>query len=112
MLGLGLSATADDHKATIITFDAPGAGSTAAGQGTYSYGINTPGAVTGWYIDGGWVWHGFLRAPDGSITTFDAPGAGTSAYLGTVPYSINTEGAITGFYIDSGIAVHGFLRKP
>jgi hypothetical protein len=31
------------------------------------------------------VAHGFVRAPNGVITTFDAPGAGTGAGQGTFP---------------------------
>jgi hypothetical protein len=123
MLGLGLSATA--QWPTIITFDAPGAG-TAAGQGTQAPGINPAGAITGFYSDSKNVMHGFLRAPDGTITTFDAPGAGSetvAGFLGTVvagflggqgtyPISINLAGAIAGFYVDSSNAAHGFLRAP
>ena len=32
--------------------------------------------------DGNNVSHGFLRAPDGTMTTFDVPGAGTGAFTG------------------------------
>src|SRR5438874_684561 len=49
-----------------------------------------------------------------SITTFDAPGAGTGPFPeGTFPYSpliINPNGAITGWYTDSAQVSHGFLR--
>jgi hypothetical protein len=56
------------------------------------------------------VYHGFLRAPDGTFTTFDAPGAGTGAYQGTFAISINPAGAITGYYTDASNVDHGFLR--
>ena len=49
--------------------------------------------------------HGFLRAPDGTITTFDPPGS-----IYTVPTSINPSGAITGYYQDASQGWHGFLR--
>jgi hypothetical protein len=95
------------------TFDVPGAGTVPyTGQGTYAFDINLAGAIVGEYQDSGNVYHGFLRTPEGRITTFDAPGAGTGEYQGTYPWSINPAGAITGFYVDSGNASHGFLRLP
>src|SRR5207249_4679597 len=48
-----------------------------------------------------------------TITTFDAPGAGTGAFQGTFPFSpliMNPNGAITGWYTDSALVSHGFLR--
>ena len=45
---------------TIITFDAPGAG-TGPGQGTLSFAINPAGLITGFYVDAGDAIHGFLR---------------------------------------------------
>jgi hypothetical protein len=109
MLGLGLSATA--LQPPIIPIDVLGAG-TAAGQGTYAFSINDVGAITGWYVDANWVWHGFVRAPNGFITTFEAPGAGTGidSYEGTVAFMIGPTGAITGFYEDASEVNHGFLR--
>ena len=41
---------------------------------TAPYSINPAGAITGVYDDGTRN-HGFLRAPDGTFTTFDIPGA-------------------------------------
>ncbi len=55
--------------------------------------------------------HGFLRARDGTFTTFDAPGAGKGANQGTFASSINPAGAITGTYKDASMVSHGFLRK-
>jgi hypothetical protein len=46
------------------------------------------------------------------ITTFKAPGAGTTAGFGTFPKSINVAGAITGHYSDPNNVKHGFLRSP
>ncbi len=108
-------------------FYAPGAGN-GDGQGTYMatfYGLTPAGAITGWYIDPSNVMHGYLRGAHGSITDFDASGAGTdsSACLGgsvppgwppllegTQPVSVNPEGAVTGSYGDENCAFHGFLR--
>jgi hypothetical protein len=58
------------------------------------------------------VSHGFLRAPDGKFTTFDAPGAGTGAGQGTVAFGMNAECEITGYYVDATNVGHGFLRSP
>ncbi|SRR5713226_5265785 len=65
------------------------------------------GAITGPYFTS-FGNHGFLRAPDGTFTTFDAPGA----VFGTRPSSINPAGAITGSYTDASFGGHGFLRAP
>ena len=67
--------------------------------------------MTGWYIDGGDVSHGFVRQHDGAFTTFDAPGAGTGPGQGTRGFSIAPNGVVTGFLLDSNIVVHGFVRE-
>jgi hypothetical protein len=60
------------------------------------------------------VWHGFVRDPNGKITPFDAPGAGTGPYQGTgVNYtcpSLNNAGVLAGYYIDGDNLNHGYLR--
>jgi hypothetical protein len=56
----------------IITYDVAGAG-TVAFQGTLSQGINPEGTIAGNYLDASYVSHGFVRASDGTIITFDAP---------------------------------------
>ena len=94
----------------IATFDAPDAG-TASSQGTYvetpSGGINPAGTITGYSVDTNNVAHGFVRAPDGAIITFDAPGS-----IFTLGNSINPAGAVTGDYGDASGVFHGFLRAP
>ena len=112
-LGLGLSTSA--QKLHIIAFDAPGADRTTGSfNGTFASGINNWGAITGSYVDANDVYHGFLRSPGGSFTTFEAPGADTTpgSFNGTVPNSINDLGAITGEYFDATGFGHGFLRSP
>lgn len=94
---------------TTTTFDAPGAG-TGPFQGTFTIGINTNGAITGWYVDAANVNHAFVRASDGTITTFDVPGAGTGPFQGTSAQAINGPGAVTGEYVDAGDVNHGFVR--
>jgi len=99
---------------TFATFDPPGAG-TGAYQGTYPAifsGITPEGATIGEYLDANNVWHGYLRAPDGTITEFDYNNAGTGAGQGTGTSGINPAGEIVGWYIDANNVYHGFLRAP
>jgi len=56
--------------------------------------------------------HGFLRAADGVITTFDVPDAGTGPGQGTRAANINPSEAIAGRYIDSSDVSHDFLCAP
>lgn len=114
-LGVGLSRNAGGT--TITTFDAPGAG-TAPGQGTVAFGINPAGAIAGFTRDANFARHGFLRAPDGTITVFDDPNAGTcSTSCGTIgngqgtrAFAINPAGVITGSYTDNSGRCHGYVR--
>jgi hypothetical protein len=94
-----------NHQPTIITFDVSGAG-TGVNQGTFPVAINPKGAITGTYVDSNNVSHGFLRAPDGTVTTFDP----TDDVNGIFVAGINPAGAITGSYFDSNLLFHGFLR--
>jgi hypothetical protein len=59
--------------------------------------INPTEAITGLYGIAGDLKrpHAFLRAGDGTFTTFDAPRAGTETFYGTQPISINLT-AFTG----------------
>src|SRR5580704_19782986 len=94
---------------TITNFDAPDAG-TGSGQGTFPWGlddINPSGAITGFYIDSSNAAHGFVRAPDGAITEFDAPGSAGD----TAAYGINPAGTIAGDDC-SATKCYGFLRSP
>jgi hypothetical protein len=74
---------------------------------TCPFGINDAAAVAGSYLDTAGNYHGFLRARDGDITTFDAPGAG--AYTGAI--GINNKGTIAGNFTDSNGINHGFIRS-
>jgi hypothetical protein len=76
--------------------------------------MNDEGAITGYYLDANNVNHGFLRSPEGKVTSFDAPGADTTPndYNGTFPVSINDLGAVTGYYVDANNVIHGFLMFP
>src|SRR2546422_30466 len=98
----------------ITTFDAPNAG-TGPGQGTIVFSVdclNPAGAITATSLDANNVFHGVLRAPDGTMTTFDVPGAGTGPFQGTLTFGINPAGTIEGDYVDSSDVTHGFVRSP
>lgn len=76
----------------------------------YPTGINDAGQVTGEYVrsDGE---SGFVRGPDGQLTTFSVPGA-----LATEAAKINDAGQIVGRYsedtalVDDSARVRGFVR--
>src|SRR5580704_9787706 len=101
----GFLRTPDGH---IISFDAPGAGLGAnLNQGTVAYSINDLGVIAGQFQDASYVFHGFVRYPNGYFTTFDAPGAGTGASQGTIAEGINPAGTVAGWYVDENNVVHG-----
>ena len=87
-------------------------------QGTYMAQngncINAVGAIAGFTIDAVYDEHGYVRYPNGAITTFDAPGAGTTPYTyqGTWPNAINLGGTIVGYITDTNTTNHGFVRYP
>jgi hypothetical protein len=94
---------------TFTTIDPPGSIGAYVGNyfGLVGPPINPAGAITGTYLDASGVQHGFLRARDGTFTTFDPPGSTL-----TVPQGINAARTITGFYFDVNSVFHGFLRAP
>src|SRR5215813_1453011 len=47
-----------------------------------------------------------------TITTIDAPGAGTGPFQGTYALGVNASGTIMGFIRDAGNIRHGFVRAP
>jgi hypothetical protein len=52
-----------------------------------------------------------VSAPNGAITTFDVPGAGTGPFQGTIGGSgITPAGTATGYYVDASNVYHGFAR--
>lgn len=112
LCGLLWGSTASAQQPHIITFDAPGAIATVPDD------LTVTGTVVGFYFDNSFVAHGFLRAPDGNFTPFDAPGAGTAFYYingsfdGTFPLGINQFGAVVGYYNDANAVSHCFVRGP
>ena len=101
---------ADKPQPTIITFDAPGAGTGGPFQGTLVAGINPAGVIAGGFLDANEVEHTYLCFPNGTFTTFDAPGAGTGPFQGTGPNGINPAGATTGTVTDANNVTHGYVR--
>jgi len=81
----------DISAPTFTTFDVTGAG-TSALQGTGGLSINSAGIIAGSYIVAGNVTHGFVRAANGAITPFNAPGAGTGNNQGTFPSASTRQG--------------------
>src|ERR1700693_554074 len=95
---------------TFTQIDAPDAGTGPSPQGTFPseftpMGINSPGQITGFYVDASSVQHGFVRDHNGKITEFDPPGS-----ILTNPNAIDAPGDITGFYFDANFVGHAFLR--
>jgi hypothetical protein len=70
---------------------------------TIPMGINNAGTIVGYYGSG--RAQGFLRQPDGSVTTIDYPGV-----FSTAPSSINNLGVIVGKWNDSSNNRHGWIR--
>jgi hypothetical protein len=99
---------------SITSFDVPTTCTVAAPpadcafEGTWAGGINLVGTVVGVYFGEDGVPHGFWRAANGSITTFDVQRRG---YL-TDPISLNDFGQITGIAFDARFVTHGLLVTP
>ena len=104
-----------NRRGAVTSFDIPGAAYLVV------KGNNNRGEVVGEYVDFGAVpgpdgllppnsVHGFIREPDGQITTFDVP----SPYLHDIG-DINDRGQIVGYYYDPTRPFNlsgGFLREP
>jgi hypothetical protein len=116
-LAVSVQSSAHGQTPKFIEFDAPNSSSSAcapSGCGTYAYASNGWGLIVGYNVDVNIVAHGFLRHPDGSIATFDAPGAGASdgTSEGTYATSINDQGEVAGQLLDANLVYHGFIRYP
>ena len=108
---VGLASLASvGYAQTVTTFDAPNAGFTIATA------INSAGQITGYYEDTiDQITRGFLREPDGTITTFDGPPLTLTYTSFTFARTINSAGQIAGSYFESSVPAgesrgHGFLR--
>jgi uncharacterized membrane protein len=99
-----------DSHGTICVFNFPGTNTQ-----TYPGGINPRGEIVGTWInyDGPYLSqaHGFLRQPDGTLTSIDVGGPD---FPDTSIDAINAEGRSVGFYDNFNVAGkegHAFLRE-
>lgn len=92
--------SAGDHGFVGNTvFNVPGA------FATYGFGIDNSGAVAGFHTDiAGGAGSGFVRASDGSFSTFQVGGQPTYAYG-------IANGAVVGTYVDAVAGALGFIRS-
>lgn len=111
----GFVRTVANGTATFTTFDVAEAG-TSTKQGTFPMNIDATGNITGLYKDANGLFHGFLRAANGTITApIDAPGASTGAsgsgftFSGTIALGLDATGDIMGIYADTNSVFHGFV---
>jgi len=98
-----------DATGAITTFDAPNACLTSR-DGTWATGINAGGVVTGYYYTSAGqtcLAHGFVRAVDGTITSFDVPNAFQTLALGE-----NDKGEIVGEWFGTACDRCAFVRSP
>lgn len=101
--GLALIALVSSaNAATYTVFDPIGS------RNTRAMSINRSGEITGYYDAGDFNAHGFVRAPDGTISTFDIPGE-----TRTYPISIDDKGGVGGHYesLNQGLPERGFVRS-
>ena len=83
----------------MATFSVSGAAS------TYPFAISNNGVIVGTYALNG-VPHGFMRASNGAITTFDPEGS-----VATQGYAVNSSGTTAGYFFTySGSPAQGFTR--
>ena len=94
--------------AGVISFDPAGS------IDTLPMGLNAKGSIAGRYDDPDGNIHGFLRARNGTITTFDASDPVAQQTPGAVPCwtyatGINSKNTVVG-YQDGGCPLQGFIR--
>ena len=80
---------------------------------TVPVNINAKNETVGYYYGSGYGTdvHAFLHGSDGTISQFDAPGAGSGSYQGTYPLDIASDGPVVGYYLDASNVLHGFIRS-
>ena len=100
----GFVRTPDGEFVTFDDSQAPAG--TGSFQGTSAVSINDLGVIAGTYTDANYAVHGFVRTPNGNITTFDAPASSGYTRVG----SINNFGAIAGQFYGTDGAFHNFVR--
>lgn len=107
-LGLGLTAAvllaparAGGGEYIFQTIDAPG----AAG-GTFAFGVNASGLVSGYTIDGSGGYHGFVWQ-DGTATTLDY--TGIPGVAATFLFQDNSAGQVAGYYTGTDGDSHSLI---
>ena len=74
---------------------------------TFPMSVNDSLTVTGYYIDQAGAREGFIRNPDGKLTTFAVAGSTV-----TSPVAINAAGEIAGSSVSATGISYGFVRYP
>jgi len=88
----------------IVTFDYPNS------SDTHPTALNFKGEITGYYLASS-EYHGFVRRPNGSFTSFDVPLPPGGFPPNAIPMDINDFGQITGLFAFE-VQFHSFLRQP
>jgi len=78
-------------------------------QRTFATVVNDNFVIVGEYVDLAGVGHGSVGEADGSLSSFDIPGADTPFDI--YPRGINSSAEITGWYTASDYTFHGCLRN-
>jgi hypothetical protein len=115
---IGFVVHPDGYSATFSVPLLPRADPGCAAE-TIPQGINAAGVIAGWYYNRcNQVSQGFVRSPEGVLTTWESPGGIFAEspvvfdLFGSHWISINAAGDITGSYIDQLLLQHGFVRNP
>jgi hypothetical protein len=99
--------TLDDPLATQNP-SAPLLPSGAIANGTYAFGINDSGNISGYYFDDNFLAHGFIYDKStNQYNTLDHP----EGVNGTDVLGINNSGDAVGYYIDNNGSINGFLYR-
>jgi hypothetical protein len=97
--GLGFAFDAQAGPVSYITINPPNS------VNTQIVGINDKGEIAGGYSDGVGN-RGFIRATDGTITTFDPSAVGATTISG-----LSSKGAVAGTYNTNSTPQVGFVRE-
>ena len=87
------------------TIDAPGPGSATTG-GTYAFGVNASGLVSGYYEDASGAYHGFIWQ-NGKATSIDY--TGISGVSQTFLFQDNSSGQVAGYYTGADGTSHSLI---
>jgi uncharacterized membrane protein len=92
---------------TFTVFDLPGVVTIFGPHGEdVPFDMNAAGEIAATYQDSNGHFHGFVRSPQGDITTFSVQGS-----VDTYAYGINAGGTVVGYYRDANNMTHGYVRS-